>query len=359
MMEQQVLSPKPEKKARLLPPSELSIFCEQVALILSSGVPMYDGMDALYDNYRDTSYEALMGQIRSGVLETGTLYDALSATGVFPPYLLQMVKIGEQTGKLDEVMAQLADYYDRDQKIKKTVQSAIIYPACLVVMIALVILVLVVNVLPIFRQVYQSLGTDVSASSNALMQFGMNAGTVVLIIVGVLMVLALLIGVLMKTPKRQAVINLLSRIIRPVRTLRRSQIARRFAANLSMMMGSGYPLEEALELIEGVMDDPMGREQVGVCRRRMAEGETFPQAVMASGIFDPLHAKMIQMGFATGKTDQVMGKLANLYEEQLDTSITRMVAFIEPTMVVVLSVIIGAILLSVMLPMVSIMSSIL
>ena len=164
-------------------------------------------------------------------------------------------------------------------------------------------------------------------------------------------------GVALK--KRQAVMDMLSKVFPPVKRLADCLVAGRFSYNMAMMLESGYPLEQALPLIADVMDDPKGREKITRCEELMAQGKSFAEAITSVGMFDPLHNKMIQIGFLTGQTDSVMSKLAEIYQEQMDTDISRLVSMIEPSMVVILSVIIGAILLAVMLPMVSIMSSIL
>ena len=345
-------------KARYLSASELSIFCKQVALILHSGVPMHDGIDALCTNYKGTAYEPALTQVNGAVKEHGTLHTALALAQIFPPYMVQMAKIGEQTGKLDEVMASLSRYYAREQKIKRSIKNAVIYPACLIAMMAVVILVLVARVLPIFEQVYWSLGADVPGSASTLMSFGLNAGMAVLIIAGIAILFGLVIALLLRTGKRFDVLDWLGKVIRPVYRLNACLTAGRFASNMAMMLAGGFPLEESLPLIEDVMADPKGREKIRACKSLMEQGTPFPDAIAAVGMFEPLHIKMIQIGHMTGQTEKVMADLADMYQEQMDNDISRLIVMIEPTMVVLLSVIIGAILLAVMLPMISIMSSI-
>lgn len=348
-----------ESHGHYLPAEEISMFCEQVSLVLSSGVPLYDGIEALCENYKDTSHYEAFAVIFEGVKENGSLYEALKGVHSFPPYMVEMVRIGETTGKLDHVMTKLSHYYLRESKIQRSIQSAVVYPLSLLVMMAAVIMILVVKVLPIFDQVYRSLGTEMNETSIALMNAGSTIGNVVLILVAVLVVVVIVIVILMKTGLRQKVLDFVGKIFPPVRRITQCIVASRFASNMSMMLGSGYPLEEALPLIAVVLDDPIGEAKVHDCYERVKGGEPFPLAIANVKIFDKLHNKMIQMGFLSGKTDSVMARLAYMYEEEVDHNITRVVAMIEPAMVAMLSIIIGAILLSVMMPMVSIMSSIL
>ena len=207
------------KRPRYLPAGEISMFCEQVALILGSGVALHDGIEALCGNYKGTAFGPAFDAIHEAVKRTGSMHEALRETKAFPPYLVRMVYIGEQTGKLDEVMASLSVYYAREESTRRSIQSAVVYPLCLIVMMAIVIVVLISKVLPIFRQVYRSLGTDISSSSSALMNLGMGLGTAVLIAVGALIVVALVLALLMRTSRRRAVAAWLGKAFSPVRRM--------------------------------------------------------------------------------------------------------------------------------------------
>ncbi|MCL1964230.1 MAG: type II secretion system F family protein, partial [Firmicutes bacterium] len=198
--------PKGAAKRGYLPPDEVSMFCEQVALILKSGIPMYDGIEALCQNYHDTRYAGTFLIIDAAVKETGSLAEALERAGIFPPYMVHMVRIGEKSGKLDDVMAALGVYYLRESKVRLAVRGAIVYPAVLAVMMAVVIGVLVAQVLPIFDRVFRNLGTEMSASMTTVMNVGLVVGRAVLVLVA-LALAALLAGVVLSKTGRQKQIN--------------------------------------------------------------------------------------------------------------------------------------------------------
>ena len=344
-------------RKKYLPPDETAMFCEQVALILKSGIPLHDGVEALCDNYKDSRYGEQFKLLDKVVKETGSLGDAVEAVGIFPPYMVNTLKIGERAGTTDSVMEALELYYAREGQIKRSVKNAITYPLVLVAMMAMVIVVLVIKVLPIFTQVFRNLGTEMSASSVAIMNFGLAAGQTVLILVGAVIIAAAVIFILYKTSMRERVMIFLCKIFRPIAEITKKTSAGRFASVMAMMMASGFPLEEALALIPEVLSDEAAKKKVAKCRELMDGGESFPSAVEDCGIFEGIHGKMIRVGFVAGQMDNVMEKLAGIYEEEIDDSIRRMVALIEPTLVAVLSVIIGAVLLAVMLPLASILSS--
>lgn len=334
---------------------ELSVLCEQIALILRSGLPLHDGIEALCDDYQETRYSSAFSTLNQTVLDTGSLHQALGNAGIFPDYMVEMAGIGEKTGELQQVMEQLADYYEREAKIKRAIQNAVTYPIILVVMMAVLITVLIVQVLPIFEDVMRSMGIGMDSASGAWMNVGINVGKGVLLVIGVVLVVVLVILMLLKSSAGQTTKNFLFRIFAPLQKLNNKLYASRFAANMAMMLKSGFPLDESLELISGIINDEGIRQKIDQCRGYMKEGMPFPEAVEQIGIFEKLHCRMIRVGFQAGQTDRVMEKLAGIYEDEMDDAINRVVGIIEPSLVALMSVIIGAILLSVMLPLLSVM----
>ncbi len=342
------------KKARLSL-EELSILCEQIALILRAGLPLHDGMEALCDNYKTTRYEENFSALYQSVLASGSLYESMKTANIFPDYLIEMTGIGEKTGEMQGVMEQMAEYYEREAKIRKAIQNAVTYPLILIVMMVVLIAVLIVQVLPIFEQVLRSMGIGMDSSSGAWMNVGLGLGKGVLVVTGALIVLALAFIVVLKFNKNTSAKNFVFRMIAPLQRLNNKLYASRFAANMAMMLKSGYPLDESLELIRGIISDEGVNQKIDKCRECMQQGMSFPEAVEQIGLFEKLHCRMIRVGFQAGQTDVVMSKLAEIYEEEMDDAINRVVSIIEPSLVALMSVIIGAILLAVMLPLLSIM----
>ena len=342
---------------RSLSAAELSTFCGQVALILEAGLPLYDGMETLAGAEKDAENSAVYASASKGVTETGSLYQALKEDDNWPDYLVEMVGIGERSGQLERVMRGLEEYYAREDRIRSAVSSAITYPLVLGAMLVVIVLILLVLVLPVFRRVLSSMGGGMSDSGNTLMQVGVAIGWIVLVLVA-LVVIAVIVGIaLMRTKHREKVIGLVQKVFPPYRKLNKRLSAARVASVLSMMLSSGFPTDEALEMTSHVLSDKEAADKVAAIRTGLEDGKAFADAVSDTNMFEELHERMLKMGSATGCEDQVLGKLASIYEEQVEDGITRLVGIIEPTLVALLSVVIGAVLLSVMLPMVGILSS--
>lgn len=344
-------------RTRYLPADETALFCEQVALLLKSGIPLYDGIEALCQNYASTRYGDSFARLNETMKNTGSLHESVRSLGIFPPYMVEMVLVGEQAGTLERVMQGLSTYYAREAQVRATVISAVTYPLLMVGLMAVVVVVLVVQVLPMFSEVLRNLGGDLSASASARMNAGMSAGAFVLILTALVFLAVLAVALLLKTGHRDAAMRALQRAFPPLRFIADKLSAGRFASVMAMLLGSGFPLDEAMALLPGVMGDESARRKVADVRARMASGASFADAVEGAKIFEPIHGKMIRVGFLAGQTETVMERLAEQYQNEVDEGIRRLVSAIEPTLVAALSIVIGGILLSVMLPLASLMSS--
>ncbi len=347
-----------ETRRKTLPPDETALFCEQVAMVLKAGIPLYDGMETLARSYEDSRYGARFLQIRDALNKHGALSEALEEAGIFPEYLCAMVRIGERAGKLDDVMGALAGYYQWESEIKASVKNAILYPTVLVMMLAVVIAILVVSVLPVFQRVFDSLGVALGSPASAAMRIGVGVGKGMLVLVALFAVLLIVIGILLKTSRRESVLTTLSKFIPPVRRADARLSAARYASALSMMLAAGYPVEDAVSLAPTVIANPRHRKKAEESSETVKNGASFADAIEQSGLFDAMHEKMIRFGAAAGKLDSVMEKIGRIYMDDADDAIHGVIAMLEPTLVAVLSVVIGGILLSVMLPLLSVLSAI-
>ena len=179
-----------------------------------------------------------------------------------------------------------------------------------------------------------------------------NAGNI-----GVFAVVLVLVGILLRTNRRESVLALLSRIIPSVRRVNARLSTARYASALSMMLAAGYPVEDAMQLAPTVVTDEKHRRQAELAKSELLAGASFAGAAEKSKLFDPMHEKMIRFGTEAGKIDTVMEKLSGIYMGEADDAIHNVIAMIEPVLVAVLSVVIGGILLSVMLPLLSVLSA--
>jgi type IV pilus assembly protein PilC len=337
-------------KKKILSNMELSAFCQQIAMVVNAGLPTYYGISILRDDAPDEQTRALLDRIYTPMEDGQTLYAALSATGVFPDYMLHMIELGETTGRLEEVLLSLTSYYEREASIRAAIKNAVTYPLIMTFLMLAVIVVLIAKVLPVFAQVYEELGSGLTGFALTMMNISnaLNRYTIVLVVLFV--ALFFLAWFLYKTD----IGKMLFQGRRPAVTI----AAGRFANCMYLALASGLDTDSGLDLAEELVNNPYLRERIRKCREHIQNGESFPQALLQSGIFSKIYASWITIGYKTGAMDSVMARISSAYEDETQSQIDRFLAALEPTLVILLSVFIGLILISFLLPLLGIMSSI-
>ena len=353
------MASRAEQKKNMMSSEELSSFCDQIALMLSSGMTLRDGVEMLAeDEAKEKAKNHPYSDLLPAVEETGSLYAALKENeDKWPQYMTEMVGIGEETGRLEDIMVSLSSYYQREGRIRSAAVSAVTYPIVLGIMLVVIIGILLWRVLPVFRRVLESLGIGSSGSGSALMRVGTAAGWIVLALIGLVVIAAVVILALMRTKHRAKVIAFLKNACPPVRRVAEKLSSARVAGILGLMLSSGFPMENALEMAPAALTDEEAIAKVNTIREHMLKDETFSEALAKSGLFADFHNRMLKVGAVSGHEPQVMTKIAEIYEEQVEDDLGRLISIIEPTLVALLCVVIGAILLSVMLPMAGVLSA--
>ena len=336
---------------------ETAAFCGQMALILKAGISALEGLTLMKEDVSSAEEEKILTFLADQVMDHGSLYQAMSDSGLFPDYALHMVEIGEETGTLDEVMAALQDHYEREDDIRRSIKNAVAYPMIITGMMVVVIIVLLVKVMPIFNQVFIQLGTEMSAFSRALLNLGNNIRTYSVTLVFLLIALIAVILYFALTPQGKKALRSIGYKLPFTRSIFEEIAACRYANALALTLRSGLNPERSMELVNSVNEDEYFKAKLDVCSQLVSDGVDVPKALHQSGIFSGMYSKMVTAGDKSGALDQVMSQIADRYREDVDNRINGVLAILEPTLVVVLSLIVGIILLSVMLPLMGIMSS--
>ncbi len=337
---------------------ELSSFCGQIALILKAGISSLEGLTIMLEDAASSEEKEVLEALLASMQETGSLYQAMESTGLYPSYMLHMVQIGEETGTLDAVMESLQNHYEREDYIRKSIRNSITYPMVMVAMMALVIIVLLVKVMPIFNQVFIQLGTEMTGVSRTLMNAGNVINRYAVVIILLLVAIAGLIFYGTRTASGRRMFQTIGYKLKITRDIYEEIAACRFASGMALTLSSGLNPDRSMELVTSLNDDPVFQEKINLCLEKIHEGEDLSEALFHSGMFTGVYARMASIGSKTGSMDQVMEQIAGLYQDDIDTRMNNLLAVLEPTLVVALSLIVGVILLSVMLPLMGIMSSI-
>lgn len=346
-------------KVRPLSNRELAAFCTQSALLLHSGISAAEGLSMMMQDSEDADGRAILSEALAHCELGEPLSAGLAATGAFPQYLLDMAAIGEESGRLDEVMEALAAYYDREEALHGAIRSAVRYPLVMIAMMVVVLGVLLARVLPVFNEVFLQLGAQPGGISLSILQIGQAFSRYSAVLLAIVVVAALFGLWCAYTKKGRAVWGKLSagRVLGS-RKLAATIASARFASGMSLMLASGLDTDKSLAMVRRLVQDATAQKKIDHCRKLMEEGQNFGDALVAAGLFRGVYARMLTIGFRTGNADAVMGQLAEHYQQEADAAVSRTVSMIEPTLVAIFSILIGFILLSVMLPLMGIMSSI-
>jgi len=347
-----------EKKIRL-ESSELSWLCEQIALVQKSGIPLPEGIDLLAESADLPRQAAVLQGLAKEMRKLIPLSEAMEALDSFPPYLVRMARVGELSGNLDTVMTNLGEYYAKDAVLRKKVRNALVYPSILLLMMLAIIILLVARVLPVFSQILKSFGGSMPGFSQGLLSFGLFISRHLFWLLPLLIVLIVSVALwLRNTPGGRRLIDRARLNLPVLAPLYRRIYTSRFSISLSYMLRSGIDLDTALTMTEAVMDNSLVSARIAECRQKIRKGADTFEALKETALFPRLFTRMLSLGNRTGEMDTIMHKIAQAYESEVDSRLARLTGIVEPLLVVILSLIVGGILLTVMLPLVEIMASI-
>lgn len=338
--------------------AELSMFFRQMSMLVESGITPADGIGALISDTDNKRGLDIYKSVQKVLLEGESFHKALDESKVFPSYSIQMTALGEEAGNLDHVMSLLADYYEHEDNVKSSIKSAVAYPLVMILIMFFVIIVLITNVLPIFSQVFAQLGTGMSAFSATLLSIGnaIKNGYVVFAAIIALIVIAVIF--FSYSSKGKKIWRMFIENFGPFKNFNSEISAARFASGMALTLLGGMDIFHSLDLVEGLIETKAFSMKISKCKELIQKGESFPEAISGAEIFDHFYSQMIVVGSKSGSMDSVMKQIADHYDKETDKRIYGLISVLEPTLVIILSLIVGMILLSVILPLMGIMSNI-
>lgn len=337
---------------------EISSLCLELSLLLHAGVGAGDALSLLAEE-SDPEYREMLSEMSQQVYAGSPLSDALRKTERFPAYVCGLVEMGEQTGRTEEALSALSRYYEDRLRMNRRVRSALLYPAVMLVLMLVVIAVLLVKVLPIFDDVYASLGGQLNGVAGGLLTLGRWLDGVMPVLWVLLALAAVFLAAFAAIDSMRSKVLSIWRNGRGDKGIANKMNTARIAQALTMGISSGMPLEEAITLAAGLMDDvPAAKSRCTNCCERLEKGETLSSALKGSKLLPASQCRLLELGQQSGAADASMDKITRDLTEESETALEDMVGRVEPALVLVCSILVGLILLSVMLPLMHIMSAI-
>lgn len=338
---------------------ELQDFCLGLSLLLHAGVGIGDGLYLLAGEEARSDLRPLLEDLARQVDDGASLAAALRKSGAFPGYVCGLLEVGEASGRTEEALSALARHYEDRARLERRLRAALLYPAILLVIMLAVIVVLLAKVLPVFSDVYAGLGGQLTGVAGALLELGMAIDKALPVLCVLLAVVVVLLILFAAVPSVRSRVLTLWRSLWGDKGVSRKLSDARFAQSLSMGMRSGLPLEEALSLASSLLSDiPSAQRRCQDCLRRLEEGAPLAKAMGETGMLPPAECRLLELGVRGGAGDETMEALARRLSEEGEMALEERVGQVEPALVLITSILVGLILLSVMLPLMHIMTAI-
>jgi len=341
-----------------VPPLDLALTTRQAATLLSSGIPLVEGLSALTEQTENVRLRAALGKARDRVNEGAHFADALAQTETFPDLYVSMVRAGEAGGALDTVLERLADYLESQVRLRNKVSSILIYPSVMFGFAMVVVGVLVTVVLPQITELLTSLNQQlpfytrwIIALSNFAKDWWWAIG---LSLAG----LAFGLRAVVRTERgRETFDTLILRLPVVGRTLRIIAIAR-FSRTLATLLAGGLPIVRSLDTAKHVANNTVLGRAIDAARDSITEGASVAAPLRNSGEFPPMVTHMIEVGERSGQLESMLSKIADTYEEQVETTVTRLTALLEPILILLMVGIVVVIILATLVPLLQVTRSI-
>lgn len=341
-------------KQKKLSSGEVAVFCQQMAMVMKAGIPVEEGIEMMKEEVVQVRLQALLGEMLAALKSHEPLDRVLEQTEYFPDYIVQMVRVGLESGKLDEVMTLLAQYYEREESMKQGLRRVLTYPVILFSAMGIVVWLLSVKVLPVFEQILGSLGMQLTGLSAGLMKI-----SVALSQYFVLGIFLLVIGMggMWYLEKRKGIEGFLYKLLLKFPIYKKLAL-QKFTSAMALMVSSGMNLEYAMNIAVNLVEHEQVKDQIVEALGHMREGESFAGAISQTALLGNTTTRMITIATRTGYLDDMMQKVALSYETEAEEALEGILQKVEPLAVIILTLIIGSILLSVMLPLIHMMASI-
>jgi type IV pilus assembly protein PilC len=338
----------------------LMVFTRQLATLVEAGLPLLRSLHVLQRQEKNPQLHAAIIGMAESVESGSTFAEALAQyPKVFSMFYVNMVKAGEASGALNTVLTRLAEFMEKSQKIRNKVRGAMVYPIVVMVMSVVILGVLMVFVIPKFKEIFDDLlqGKALPPLTRMVIGFSDLVAHNGLYVLGGIIGLVLVFRFLGKTDKGRRALDVL-KLKAPVfgQMVRKTAIAN-FTRTLGTLMTGGVPILQALNIVRDVTNNAVLATAISQVHDSVKEGETIVSPLEASGVFPAMVVSMIQVGEETGALPEMLMKVAENYDDEVDTAVEAMTSIIEPIMIIFLAVVVGTIVIAMFMPLVTIIGS--
>lgn len=338
---------------------EIAVFCRQLSIMVSSGLELGTAIEILKETTKTPKLKEILETTHHDLLQGISLSESFKKyPKTFPLFFINMIKIGEVSGKLPIVLNRLADYYEKDDKVKRKVKSAFAYPIFLIALAFIVLCIMALYVMPIFKDVFESLNAKLPKITQVVVNVTDFIRNNFLIIVLGILALIILILVLRRNKTIKFAMDKLKLEIPPFKDVNLTVATSRFASGFSILLSSSMPVIDSIETMRHLLGNTYIENQMEVSVSELNRGQGIAKSLETINVFPPMLCEMITVGEQTGNLEEVLNRVTEYYENQVEYSMKKLTAAIEPVLILIIGLIVVVCLLAVFIPMLEITSSI-
>jgi len=330
---------------------EMAIFTRQFSTMIDAGLPLVQCLNILAEQSDSKTLRSVTGQVARNVEAGSTLADALRRhPRTFDDLFTNLVEVGEAGGILDVVLQRLSAYIEKAAALKRKVKAAMVYPSAIIGVAIMVVIFMLTFVIPTFAQMFKDLGADLPLPTKVVLWLSTFVRTYILLIIAAMVGCVLALRSYYRTEGGRATIDALMLKLPIFGTLIRKVAVARFTRTLGTLVQSGVPILDGLRITARTAGNKVVEKAVLQCRAAVTEGKTLAEPLRVSGVFPPMVTQMISVGEQTGALDAMLSKIADFYDDEVDTAVATLTSLLEPIMIVFLGVIVGGLVVAMYLP---------
>ena len=337
----------------------LTTFTRQLATLVDAGLPLLRGLRVLEKQERNATLKGIIGELALSIEGGSTFSEGLAQhPKVFNRLFVNMVKAGELGGVLEVVLNRLSEFMEKAQKIKGKVIAAMFYPVAVLVVATAILIILMVKVVPSFKSVFEGMleGSQLPAFTRLVLGISEMIKDHIVWTTGIALVFVILFNLFVRTKFGRLVWDKTKLKVPVVGPVVSKVAISRFTRTLGTLVSSGVPILQALTIVKETAGNVIVSNAVNSIHESVKEGETITAPLEASGIFPPMVISMVDVGEQTGALPEMLLKIADNYDDEVDNAVAAMTSLLEPIMIVFLAVIVGSIVIAMFLPLIDLMN---
>ena len=331
--------------------ADIILFCRQFSTMIDAGLPIIQCLDILHAQQDNKTFKKMLKEIKEGVESGETLADALKKyPKEFDELFVNMIAAGEAGGILDTILRRLSAYMEKAAKLKGKIKGAMTYPLVTMIIAVIVVGIIMVFVIPVFEEMFSGMGAALPMPTQIAVNMSRFVKGNILYMIAAIVFGIFALKRFYKTDKGQVLIDSLSLKLPVIGMLLRKGAVAKFTRTMSTMLSSGVSILDALDIVAKTAGNRIIEAAIYDVRSGITEGRTMAEPLSESGVFPSMVCQMISVGESTGALDEMLKKIADFYDDEVDQAVENMTALIEPFMLVFLGIVIGGLVVAMYLP---------